>query len=263
MGEQRLTEFFWEIVLANTTAPVTIFLDEIERASELPFSRHLFAAIRACYSGRTTEPDLGRLNFVALGIASPRQLCPDPSLSPFEDGRAIDLEDFTLEQTYGLAPGFSSEPEQAYALLETIFGWANGQPYLTQKIARGVARRGSKPEDVDRVVREGFLSPGALREEPLLNHTRTVLAQGVPHSRQALVLLGKLGKGARVSPEAGSAAQQALHLAGIVAKGAHGQLTFRNRLFRSVFTSRWVNSVQPFDWRGFSVAAVLIGAKNK
>jgi hypothetical protein len=36
LREQRLSEFFWEIVLANTTAPVTIFFDEIERALDLP-----------------------------------------------------------------------------------------------------------------------------------------------------------------------------------------------------------------------------------
>jgi hypothetical protein len=86
-SEQRLVEFFWEIILANTTEPVTVFFDEIERAIDLPFAEELFSALRTCYARRVSEPDFTRLNFVVLGVASPAELCPDPGLSPFVDGR--------------------------------------------------------------------------------------------------------------------------------------------------------------------------------
>ncbi|MYJ95550.1 MAG: hypothetical protein F4053_08205, partial [Proteobacteria bacterium] len=98
-GEQRLAEFFWEVVLPNTTEPVSVFLDEIERAIGLPFAKELFGGIRSCYSGRTTEPELERLNFVVLGVAAPPQLCPDTTISPFVEGLRIELPDFNLEET--------------------------------------------------------------------------------------------------------------------------------------------------------------------
>src|SRR5262245_48206782 len=94
LSDQRLLDFFWEIVLTNTTAPVTIFFDEIERARDLTFSAELFAAIHGCYSRRQSEPDYARLNFVVLGVAHPAELCSDAGESPFTDGLAVELPDF-------------------------------------------------------------------------------------------------------------------------------------------------------------------------
>ena len=137
LGDQRLVEFFWEIVLTHTTAPVTIFIDEAERAAELRFATELFSAIRSCYLQRATEPDYGRLNFVVLGVATPEQLCSNPTASPFVDGVAIELPDFSLTECYGLGAGFEVDETVSHALMDRIYTWTNGQPYLTQKIARG------------------------------------------------------------------------------------------------------------------------------
>ena len=259
-NDERLAEFFWEVVLTNTTAPVTIFFDEIERAVELPFSKELFTAIHSCYNSRTTEPDFGRLNFVVLGVATPQQLAPDRSVSPFDLGTSIELEDFTLDETYGLADGFTPSKGHARDLLENIYRWVGGHPYLTQKIARGVVRRGGRLDDVSFVVRERFLAQGARNEEPLLNHIRALLTRRATRNRQGLVLLGKLSKGAQVPEEQGSTPQQVLRLAGLTATGSDGMLRLRNQLFRTVFGPRWISSALPFNWRGALVAAVSVGA---
>jgi WD40 repeat protein/subtilisin-like proprotein convertase family protein len=258
MSEQRLAEFFWEIVLTNTSVPVTVFFDEIQRAADLPFSRELFSAIRACYTGRATEPDLCRLNFVVLGVATPGQLCPDSSVSPFDFGRPIELRDFTLDETYRFTAGFGGDTEEARRLLDRVYAWAGGQPYLTQKIARGVARRRGTAADVERVVKAQFLSPGTAQEEPLLNHIRSVLTQGGARTRQALTLLSKLGAGQLVASDPGSPAQQILSLAGVTRSGSGGELKFRNRLYRETFSPRWVRSKLSFDWRRFGVAAAVV-----
>ena len=260
MNEQRFGDFFWEIVLANTTAPVTIFFDDIERAIGTPFAKELFSGFRFCYSGRVTEPDFSRLNFVVLGVATPRQLCPDVTTSPFEDGRAIELDDFTLEETYQLAEGIGRESAQTRAVLDRIYEWAGGQPYLTQKMARGVARRGGAPEHVDRIVSEQFLGQGTIREEPLLNHVRTLLTQRTVRNRQALVLLRRIGRGARLYHDGASGPQQILRLAGVITARADGELAIRNKLFERAFTARWVSSALSFNWRGAAVTAAVIAA---
>ena len=258
MREQRLSEFFWEIVLANTTAPVTIFFDEIERALDLPFSGELFAALSNCYNGRATEPDYQRLNFVVMGVATPRQLGGGMTLPLFMDGLAIELRDFTLEETYGLVEGFDAGAEQAQAALTRVHYWVKGQPYLTQKIARAVARRGGTADDVDGIVRGQFLTQGARDEEPLLNHVAGLLAGGGLRRRRALVLLRKLGKGTPIVADLESPAQEALRLSGISADQGEEFLTYRNRLVKSVFTSRWASSALPFDWRGAGIAAAAV-----
>ena len=258
MREQRLSEFFWEIVLANTAAPVTIFFDEVECALDLPFSGELFAALSNCYNGRATEPDYQRLNFAVMGVATPRQLGRGMTLPLFLDGFAVEPSDFTLEETYGLDKGFGASEEQAHAALNRVHYWVKGQPYLTQKISRAVARRRGSADDVDRVVHEQFLTPGARDEEPLLNHVAGLLTGGGPHKRRGLVLLKKLGKGAPIVVDSESPAQELLRLSGISASQSEEFLIYRSRLVKSVFTSRWAKSALPFDWRGAAVAAAVI-----
>lgn len=257
-SEQRLAEFFSEILLANTSLPVTVFFDEIERALELPFGPELFAIVRACYARRVSEPDYSRLNFVVVGVASARSLAPDPALSPFVEGQAVEPADFSLEECMQLAPGFQMEEPAARELLERIHAWTGGQPYLTQKVARGVARKGGLLRDVDRVVREQFLGPGGAVGDPLLSHVRTVLTQSPPRTRQALALLGKIAKGAAVPDEPTSPPRELLSLSGVTARGAGGMLRYRNRIFAEVFDARWVDSARPFDWRGAGAVAALL-----
>lgn len=257
-AEQRLTEFFWDIVLANTSAPVTVFIDEIERAADLPFAQELFGTIRACYSRRVSEPDYARLNFVVLGVGSPAGLCPDQNLSPFIDGHGIEPKDFTLEQCQAFAPGFQGSPDDVTRVLARIHEWTRGQPYLTQKVARGVARRNAGAEDVDRVVREQFLVAGAEQKEPYLNHVRGLLTTRGAKTRNALALLAKIARDQPVGDESGSPARELLRLSGVVTLGGDGLLHYRNRIVGEVFGERWIGAARPFDWRGAGAVAALI-----
>ena len=255
LGDQRLVEFFWEVVLTHTTAPVTIFIDEAERGSELRFATELFSAIRSCYLQRATEPDYGRLNFVVLGVSTPTRLCPNATLSPFVDGQAIELPDFSLAECYELGAGFEADETVSHALMDRIYAWTSGQPYLTQKIARAVARKGGKLADVERVVHDLLLAPRASQEEPHLSHIRALLAERVPVTRQVLTRLVKLAKGTDVQDEAASAAVELLLLAGIVRKDASGALKFSNRVYARVFDERWAKSEMPVNWRGYAALA--------
>ncbi|HEX6999754.1 MAG TPA: AAA-like domain-containing protein [Gammaproteobacteria bacterium] len=256
-GEQRLAEFFFEIVLANTAEAVTVFIDEVERALDLSFSQELFAAIHTCYTRRLTEPDYGRLNFVVLGTASVAALCPDSAVSPFVDGVRIELKDFTREQCEVFAAGLGVDEERSRGLLDRIYGWTSGHPYFTQKIARAVARKGGRFDDVDRVVREQFLAPGVVQEEPLLSHMRAVLTERKPAMRQSLALLAKIAKGQEAYADPSSPAVETLLLSGVVAVERR-RLRYRNRICAHVFGSRWANSVLPFDWRTASAVAALV-----
>jgi subtilisin-like proprotein convertase family protein/WD40 repeat protein len=253
LSEHRLLDFFWEIVLTNSTAPVTIFFDEIERARDLTFSAELFAAIRACYSRRKNEPDYARLNFVVLGVAHPAELCPDADVSPFTDGQAVELSDFDAAQTYQLALGFGGEPAQTQALMDRICIWTGGHPYLTQKVARGVARKDERLEDVERVVKEQLLAPA--QEEPLLGHIATLLRGRSPASRQALKVLRKLAHGAKVRAREDSVAQRQLLLAGLVRVDQDAQLQYRNRVLKEAFGARWLKAARP---AGARIAASLL-----
>lgn len=255
LSEQRLVEFFEDIVLANTTAPVTVFFDEAERTIDLPFASDLFAAMHSCYMRRISEPEFVRLNFVVLGAASRERLSPDPNASPFVAGRKIRLGDFTLEQCAAFAPGFA-DAEAAGPLLARIHAWTHGQPYLTQKLARGVARRGSRLAQVDTVLHELFLAPGISKEEPYLSHARGLLTGTAPHRRQAVAMLARLARGQEVIDDPSSVAQRVLDMAGLISSDDNGMLRFRNRIVEQVFGGEWIRSVEPGRWQ----RPVVIGA---
>ena len=251
MGEQRLTEFFLEIVLANTSGLVTIVFDQIEEIIGLPFTHEFFLAICNSYKGRATEPDYARLNFVVLGVAIPQQLCKDRNFSPFDEGLSIEAEDFSLQATYQLAVGLEGPLDQNYALFKSIYAWASGHPYLTQKIARAVLRQSGILEDVDQVISGQFLTATAVYEEPLLSQVQRLLKRRSPYTRQVLVLLGKIGEGAEILSDPDTMSQQVLRLSGLITVSPQGQLRFRNKLFQQIFTSRWAKVALPFEWRAF------------
>jgi len=257
VGEQRLADFFWEIVLAHTSVPVTIFFDDIDRGIDLPFSRELFVAMSACYDARATEPEYKRLNFVVLGVATPRELGLGITLPLFEEGVAVDASDFSLAESYHLSAGFGVDEAQAHAALNRIYYWVKGQPYLTQKIARAVARRKGTAETVDEVVQSQFLVANALDEEPLLSQMTAALKSRGVLSRRALVTLAQLGKGAPVVATPHSAAQALLQLAGVAVVSDAEFLTYRNRLVKALYTSRWIRSALPFNWRAAATAAAV------
>jgi hypothetical protein len=89
VAENRLVEFFWEIVLTNTTAPIVVLVDEVEAALELPFAADFLDGIGGCYERRRGEPDFSRLGFVVAGCASQRALAASPA-SPFAEAELIE-----------------------------------------------------------------------------------------------------------------------------------------------------------------------------
>ena len=257
--QHRLFDFFREIVLANTSRPVTVFFDEIEDTLGLPFAEEFFSGLRACHNSRAAEPDFERLRFVIIGVATPMQLCPNQAHAPFPISRQIDLNDFTLTEACGLLPGLDLDAQRAARALERIRYWTGGHPYLTQKICRAVSRRkvGEETGDtVDEIVNEQFLARNRAREEPNLAMVRRRLSTRRKDAA-ALTLYGKLCKGKAIAHDPRSRVHQTLCLAGLVRANKEHELVVRNRIYKQVFTPRWVNQQLPFDWKGLSKALVV------
>jgi subtilisin-like proprotein convertase family protein/WD40 repeat protein len=254
--ESRLADFFWDVVLTNTTVPVTVMFDSIERALELPFGAELLTAIDTCHERRAREPDYERLTFVLAGVAAREQLARRAN------GRStavlIEPQDFAPEESYVLALGFGGEPGQTQALMDRVCAWTNGHPYLTQLVARAVESKGGKLEDVERVVREQLLVPAALNHSPLAS-TRERLTARRPNARRALGVLRSVARGTKVVPPREAGVRDLLLLSGVATvKG--GALGYRNRVVREAFGTRWVKSVAPLGWRAVAatIAAVVL-----
>ena len=169
-----------EVVLRWRPGPLAIFVDEIDSVRSLPFSTdEFFAAMRECHNRRAEDPELNRVTFCLLGVATPSDLVRDTRTTPFNIGRRIELNDFTEAEAAPLAQGLkrrhtgtsgmqtprtAAETEavarNAERLLKRILFWTGGHPYLTQRFCHAVAGnlRAADLAEVDRLCDELFLS---------------------------------------------------------------------------------------------------------
>jgi hypothetical protein len=134
---QRLGELIEELLLVKISQKIVIFIDEID--SVLSFKESLddfFALIRSCYNKRAHKSEYQRLTFALLGVATPSDLISDATRTPFNIGRAIELQGFSLHECLPLLKGFEGKVNNSQAVLQEILEWTGGQPFLTQKLCK-------------------------------------------------------------------------------------------------------------------------------
>ncbi len=240
---QRFIEYLKEIILGQGNERTVIFVDEIDRTIDLPFSDGFFAAIRACYNARATEVDFGRLSWVLIGVATPDQLISDELQTPFNIGKRVDLGDFSGKEAEQLLVGLEDDA----VLLERVLYWTDGHPYLTQFICHQITKqRGVQvsTELIDQMVEKHFISnQTSSPESNIFNIQKRLTAGRRAHPR--LRLYKKIILGERTSDEPSSLLHAELKLSGVVKVSQNGALRVRNRLYEQVFSLNWVNQRLP------------------
>lgn len=89
---QRFFGAIHEMLLAKCNGPLVIVVENLDAVRGLRFSTdEVFAAIRACYNGRSEDPKLARLSFCLLGMTQPANLLRDTRATSFNVGRRVDL----------------------------------------------------------------------------------------------------------------------------------------------------------------------------
>ncbi len=275
---QRLSRFLREELLEALSEPLVIFIDEIDTTLSLPFSDDFFAAIRACYNARSTDPAYKRLSFVLLGVATPGDLIRDPQRTPFNIGARIDLTDFTLEQALPLAEGFAncelritnpqspitSPEESKVETLKLVLSWTGGHPYLTQRLCRTLLERNQTAWDeaaVAEVVEQTFFGEKS-KQDTNLGFVRDMLTLRAPerYKLTVLQLLRDLHKGRKIKDEEQAIPKMHLKLAGILRREGEA-LVLRNPIYARVFDQRWLKQNWPTTRRNqritIAVAVIL------
>lgn len=236
---QRLSELIEQVLLETVQERIVVFIDEIDSTLSLNFrTEDFFAFIRAC-----NEYD--RLTFALLGVATPSDLIQDKNRTPFNIGRAIELNGFQLSEAQPLVEGLATTVKQPWATLEAILDWTGGQPFLTQKLCKLIVTAnasiplGQEATWVEQVVRSHLMDNWEASDEP--PHLKAI--------RDRLIRIGQRGRSlldayqqvldqgeiaATDTPE-----QMELRLSGLIIKQA-GRLRVSNRIYRTVFNRNWV-----------------------
>ena len=238
---QRLSEFVEEVLLEAIVDRIVIFIDEIDNTLSLNFNTDdFFAFIRSC-----NEYD--RLTFALLGVTTPPDLVRDKNRTPFNLGRAIELNGFQLSEAQPLIRGFEGKVDNSEAAISTILEWTGGQPFLTQKVCNLVVqeldgnadRSITLSEFIEEVIQAKIVANWEAQDEP--QHLRTVrdrLVRGSDRSLQLLKLYQQILQEDSIVAD-DTPLQIELRLSGLVVK-CDGKLQTYNRIYESVFNWEWL-----------------------
>ena len=262
---QRLSQFI-EVLLVETKnkdnsaeSPIVICFDEIDSVLSLDFSiNDFFALIRFCYNQRSLNPKYKRLTFALFGVATPSDLINDYRRTPFNIGRAIQLEGFNWQEAQPLLAGLQATVCNPKLILKEILTWTNGQPFLTQKLCQLVRDRppqmilNNEREWLEQLIKTRIINNWQTQDEP--EHFKTIRDRIFCNKRKASSLLAMYQQilergfiGADNSVE-----QQELILSGLIIK-QKGNLKVRNPIYQQVFDLPWVKT-QLFQLRPYSEA---------
>ncbi len=263
----RLGEFLATVLLAQVRQPIVIFIDEIDSVLNLKFGvDDFFGLIRYCYDRRADDRAYQRLTWTLIGVTTPSDLMSDPSRvtqnrskTPFNIGRAIELQGFQEHEALSLADGLIGRVTTPQAVLRSILTWTDGQPFLTQKLCQMVTQAsqstvqsvlklppGSEAFWVDQLVRSQILNDWESQDDP--EHLRTIRDR-LLQSQQRGPLLGVYQQ-VLMGSEIDSTGVESidLRLSGLV---EHSQgLSIKNRIYEQIFDLAWVekqfNQLRPY-----------------
>ncbi len=271
---QRFSSFIEEVLLVQVEQKITIFVDDIDNVLSLNFPiDDFFAFIRSCYNKRAFQPEYRRLTWALLGVANPSDLIADKNRTPFNLGRAIQLNGFQFHEAQPLTQGLSSKIENPQAVIKEVLAWTGGQPLLTQKLCKLVLANypsegihGNEAAWVEKLVRTQVINNWEAQDQP--EHLKTIrdrlcrcasrnrilrneqragrllgLYQQILQSKETVAEdslsnnpQSSLWIAADDSPE-----QMELRLTGLVVNN-QGFLTVSNRIYESVFNLNWVEN---------------------
>jgi len=245
---QRFTEAIRNVVLPKCqNQQIIIFIDEIDTVRSLSFSTdEFFAGIRSFYNSRSLEPELNRLTFCLIGVATPSDLIQDVRITPFNIGKRIVLEDLTVDEAAPLKNGLNRDAVEAEKLFRRIYHWTNGHPYLTQRLCKEVADDSAikTPSDIDKLCHNIFLSTRSRESDTNLVFVRDRLLRG-DHDRAAVLdLYQKVHSHKRVVDDDTNPLISILRLSGITSV-ADGFLKVHNHIYYQAFNRQWIESNMP------------------
>ncbi len=255
---QRLSELVSTVLLKELSQPIVIFIDEIDSILSLQEAADdFFALIRACYNKRAQNSEYKRLTFALVGVATPSDLISDPTRTPFNIGRAIELQGFQYQDCQPLLQGLAGNVNYSETVLQEILDWTSGQPFLTQKLCKVVVQDStlvgvhhSTINDssdnlnsplIGQIVQSQLLENWESQDEP--THIRTIRDRILKNEQLAGRLLGLyqriLHQGELIADDSPEQAQ--LCLSGLVVRQG-GKLRVKNKIYQSIFTANWVEN---------------------
>lgn len=243
----RLVRFIREVVCRQIGGTAAIFIDEIGALLSLEFGDDFINAIRALYQSSAGETERCRVALVLIGMTPPDQLIRDRGATRFNVGSRVTLDNLEKQAAEALLEGL---PDRNEAVLERVFYWTSGHPYLTQRICRAVAQdttRDWTDAAIDDLVHWFLRDDHGEEPDSNLSYVRDSLLESP--NREALVnLYGAVRRGRRIRNLEQSPLHRELRFCGLLRPDENGELVVSNRIYHHAFDRRWVAANSAFRW---------------
>ena len=240
-GVNRLDEFIETVLLTSIKSQIVVFIDEIDSILSLRFpTDDFFALIRSCYEKRNINPEYKRLTFALVGVATPGDLIGDKRRTPFNIGKAIQLDGFKDSEIEPLAKGFEGIVENPNALMKEVLNWTGGQPFLTQKLCKLLKDRElDSGEKLESIIESQIIDNWEAHDEP--EHLKTIrdrMLLGEQIAGRFLGLYQQILLNGYINAD-NSLENMRFRLLGLVVKEDR-IIKVYNRIYKSVFNLAWV-----------------------
>jgi tetratricopeptide (TPR) repeat protein len=236
----REHEFELKTVIDSIAGNLIICLDEIDALSKVDYSDNVFSLIRSIYfSGRTNSPQLKRLTYVLSGVADPAELIKNKSVSPFNIGEKIYLNDFSLAECARFIEASGLLLDQS--VIERVYYWTSGYPRVTWDVCSALEARLTSvkllnPADVDQVVKDLYMLNYDL---PPFDHIRARVAKD-RDIRNSIMSI-HYGRSSTISDKM----KDRLYLSGICTpKSDDGSVSFKNLIMANALSEKWISEIE-------------------
>jgi len=234
---------------------IALLFDEVEGAAKaqdnagLAFSDTFFMTLRNLYIQRDDYD--GTISIAFAGATDPGELVKDVSISPFNIGSEVALDDFTWPESHALTKllelaGVTGDED----FHQAIYTWAGGHPYLTQRICLALERKAHRKapmimtsQHVESVIERTILNrANPLQQDSNLKHMHRVLDH---LSSQAGAFWSRLQTGqSLLQEEISDGIFRELYLSGAIKMDVDDRIVIRNRIYERAFGKKVVGPIR-------------------
>jgi len=236
----RFAKAFDRFVIDLSEKSIFIFIDEVDSILGVDnFSTDdFFAVIRTFYNLRGENPKYNQVTFALFGVATPEDLMRDSSRTPFNIANSVTINSFKFEESLSLMEGLKDQTIDTKQILERVFFYTDGMPYLTQKILEYISENPIKEiKDIEKIIGKLFIKEGT--NEKNLRNVQKRIINNKEYSIKMLTLIARILQGELIKANDGDLRHIYLKLSGLV-KNKNGVLKYSNRIYERVFSKTWL-----------------------
>ncbi|MBN3905514.1 MAG: AAA-like domain-containing protein [Nostoc sp. NMS1] len=239
---RQFTLLIEEMLLANNNSnSLVIFIDEIDKIFNFPsLANDFFSLLRAFYNQRAIYSNYEQLVICLIGVATPSDLITNLDTTPYNIGKFIELNGFSLtEARRSLSKGLIENVVNPDEVLRQILYWTGGQPFLTQKICKLVVQQKKRNPNIDKLVQTQIVEDWESHDYPQhLTYIKNRILNNHRLMKNMMTIYQGILQGEDVNVD-NSDEQRQLLLSGLVIK-ERNKLKVYNPIYREVFNKNWV-----------------------